>query len=107
MKSIISTMLATALLMTATASLGFSEYDKSLYSVGASAGDTESVAYFMTIEPLSQNCRYNVIYIEKPQSLRRVLYANILTAKSSNLQIRRLEYEIKDGLCYASLIEIR
>jgi hypothetical protein len=74
----------------------------------ASIGTQDSMAYVSFKEALSVGCKFNNIYImdlTKPES--RAKYATLLTAKTIDNKVARIDYTISEGgTCTASLIQV-
>lgn len=99
----ISTISASLLWVPITANADTTDSALTIAHVGTQQG---GFAYVQIPNGLSLTCPFNAVYIDVLSDSGKAMYSTALTAKVSNTPINRLTYQIKDGVCQASLLEI-
>lgn len=91
-------------LMLPVAAMAVTDVDRTITKVGAQ----NNVAYVTVTPATSTSCLYGVLYIADTSTASgKALYATLLTARSSDKPLTRVDYAVQgDGTCNISLLEI-
>jgi hypothetical protein len=96
-------VLVLLLVLIASPSFAETERNKTVGGVGAQ----QNISYVWFEEDLNLNCRYNIVYIENDSNFGKMAYSTLLTAKSANKKIVRIDYYQKDDLtCHCTLVSM-
>jgi hypothetical protein len=88
----------------AVPAMGATESSKMISHVGVQGG---AIGYVIFAVPPTQGCAYNNIYFDVSTDTGKAYYALLLSAKSGNVPVSRIDFT-KDaaGTCTANLVEM-